>query len=72
MVKEPKNPNVEQIDKQQLEPSLKAATCKTSKGEYHKIQHASKLLALLNVDKVRAAAPHCDRIFKVINKIIIN
>jgi hypothetical protein len=68
----PKNPNVEQIDKQQLEPSLKAATRKTSKGEYHKIQHASKLLALLNVDKVRAAAPHCDRIFKVVNKIILS
>ncbi len=28
-----------QIDKQQLEPSLITATRKTSKGEYHKIQH---------------------------------
>jgi hypothetical protein len=64
----PKNPNVEQIDKQQLEPSLKAATRKTSKGEYHKIQHASKLLALLNVDKVRLAAPHCERIFTVLTQ----
>lgn len=62
----PKNPNVEQIDKKQLEPSLKAATRKTSKGEYHKIQHASKLLALLNVNQVRAVAPHCDRIFTVL------
>ncbi|RKZ73130.1 MAG: hypothetical protein DRR19_31295 [Candidatus Parabeggiatoa sp. nov. 1] len=59
----PKNPDVENIDKKQLEPSLKAATRNTRKGEYHKIQHASKLLALLEVDKVRQAAPHCDRLF---------
>ncbi len=59
----PKNPDVENIDKKQLEPSLKAATRNTRKGEYHKIQHASKLLALLEADKVRQAAPHCDRLF---------
>jgi len=64
----PRNPNVEQIDKKQLEPSLKAATRQTSKGEYHKIRHASKLLGLLNVDKVRVAASHCDRIFTVLIK----
>lgn len=62
----PKNPNVEQIEKKQLEQILTAATRKTSKGEYHKIQHASKLLALLNVDKVCAAAPHCDRLFTIL------
>jgi hypothetical protein len=33
---------VEKIDKKQLEPSLKAATRHTRKGEYHKIQQASK------------------------------
>ncbi|MCP4695529.1 MAG: DUF4276 family protein [Gammaproteobacteria bacterium] len=59
----PKNPGVEKIDKKQLEPSLKAATRNTGKGEYHKIQHASKLLALLETDKVRQVAPHCDRLF---------
>jgi len=59
----PKNPEVEKVDKKQLEPSLKAATRNTIKGEYHKIQHASKLLALLEVDKVRQVAPHCDRLF---------
>ncbi len=64
----PRNPNVEQIEKKQLEPILKAATRQTSKGEYHKIRHASKLLGLLNVDKVRVAASHCDRIFTVLIK----
>jgi hypothetical protein len=62
----PTNPNVEQIDKKQLEASLKAATRKTSKGEYHKIQHASKLLGLLNVEKVRAASSHCDHLFTIL------
>jgi hypothetical protein len=59
----PSNPNVEDIEKKQLEPSLKAATRHTQKGEYHKIQHASKLLALLDVDKVREASAHCNRLF---------
>ena len=59
----PKNPNVEQIDKNTLEQSLKTATCKTSKGEYQKIQHASQLLEMLNVAIVRNASAHCDRLF---------
>lgn len=58
-----KNANVETIDKDSLERSLKAATRSTTKGEYHKIKHASKLLELLDVDKVRKASPYCDRLF---------
>jgi hypothetical protein len=54
-----KNSNVETIDKDSLEPSLKAATRSTTKGEYHKIKHASKLLELLDVGKVRQASPYC-------------
>jgi hypothetical protein len=49
----PKNSNVETIDKDSLEPSLKTATRNTTKGEYHKINHAFKLLELLDVGKVR-------------------
>jgi len=59
----PKNPNVEQIDKNTLHSSLKAATWKTKKGEYHKIKHGPELLKQLDVSKVRNAAPHCDRLF---------
>jgi Domain of unknown function (DUF4276) len=55
----PKNSNVESIDKERLFDVLKKATCNTSKGEYHKINHASKLLELLDVAKVRQASPHC-------------
>ncbi|GBE93127.1 DUF4276 family protein [Nostoc cycadae] len=58
-----KNPNVETIAKDNLEPSLKAATSQTTKGEYHKINHASKLLELLDVATVRQASPYCDRLF---------
>jgi hypothetical protein len=53
-----------------LEPSLKAATRGTSKGEYQKIQHASKLLELLDVAKVREAAPNCNRLFTTLTKIM--
>lgn len=67
----PKNPNVETIDKDLLEPSLKAATRDTkSKGEYHKIQHGSKLLEMLNVERVRKASSHCNRLFTTLTEII--
>jgi len=66
----PKNTNVEKIDKDSLEPILKAATRGTSKGEYQKIQHASKLLELLDVAKVRKAAPNCDRLFTILARIM--
>lgn len=62
----PGNPAVEQIAKADLESALKAATKHTTKGEYHKIKHGPKLLKDLSVLKVRAAAPHCDRIFSVL------
>lgn len=64
----PRNPNVEQIPKAQLEPSLKAATRATQKGEYHKIRHASKLLEIINVEVVRGASEHCDRLFTTLTQ----
>ncbi|MBO1058746.1 MAG: DUF4276 family protein [Dolichospermum sp. JUN01] len=56
----PKNANIESIAKDNLEPTLKTATANTTKGEYHKIKHAYKLLELLDVDKVSQASPYCD------------
>jgi hypothetical protein len=64
----PNNPNVEEIPKQALESALQAATRKTTKGEYHKVRHSPKILAQLNVAKVRNAAPHCDRLFKTLGE----
>ncbi|MBR8840642.1 MAG: DUF4276 family protein [Stigonema ocellatum SAG 48.90 = DSM 106950] len=65
-----KNPNVETLDKDSLEPSLKTATSNTSKGEYQKIKHASKLLEILNVAKVRGASAWCDRFFQTVAQIM--
>jgi hypothetical protein len=67
----PKNINVETIDKNSLERSLEAASRDTkSKGEYQKIQHASKLLEMLDVDKVRKASLECDRIFTTLTQFM--
>lgn len=66
----PKNPNVESINKDSLEPSLKEATRDTSKGEYQKIKHASQLLEKLDVTKVRQASPNCDRLFTTLAQIM--
>jgi len=67
----PKNINVETIDKNSLERSLKAASRDTkSKGEYQKIQHASKLLEMLKVDKVRKASSECGRIFTTLTELM--
>ncbi|TAE48609.1 MAG: DUF4276 family protein [Oscillatoriales cyanobacterium] len=67
----PKNRNVEMIEKDLLEPSMKAATRDTkSKGEYQKIQHASKLLELLDAEKVRKASLECDRIFRILTELM--
>ncbi|WGV27001.1 DUF4276 family protein [Halotia branconii] len=59
----PRNANVETLDKDSLEPSLKTATRSTTKGEYQKIKHASKLLELLDSARVRQASLYCDRFF---------
>jgi len=62
----PKNPNVEDIPKQRLETALKRATRNTTKREYHKIRHGPQILARIDPSKVRKAAKHCDRLFKIL------
>lgn len=64
----PKNKNVETIAKETVESALTAATAKTQKAEYHKIEHGAKLLELVDSNKVRAAAPHCNKLFRIIIK----
>lgn len=68
----PNNPDVEQIPKNTLESSLKAATQNTQKGEYHKIRHASDILELLDTETVRSAAKHCHRLFETLQTQIRN
>jgi hypothetical protein len=66
----PKNANVETIAKDNLEPTLKTATSRTTKEEYHKIKHASELLESLDVTQVRQASPYCDRLFNTLRSRI--
>ena len=66
----PKRKNVETIAKDTVEKSLAAATAKTQKAEYHKIEHGAKILELINPQKVRESAPHCKRLFETIAKEI--
>lgn len=58
--------NVEAIPKDRLEPSLTQATKDTRKGRYHKIRHCSELLRQLDNGRVRERAPHCERLFAVL------
>lgn len=66
----PKNRNVESIEKERVESSLKTATVKTQKGEYHKIGHGARILEIIDPGKVRAAATHCGELFDSILKKI--
>lgn len=64
------NKNVERIAKSDVENGLANATKNTQKGEYHKTKHGAKILELINPQKVREAAPHCERLFKTIKEEI--
>ena len=66
----PKQEDVESIAKADLEHALIQATRDTQKGEYHKIRHGPKILALVDVNKIRNRAQHCERMFTTLsNKI---
>lgn len=54
--------NVEEIPKTDILEALKSATKETRKRRYHKIHHASDLLARIDPAKVRKRAPHCERL----------
>lgn len=63
----PKEENLEKVPKQVVSSGLDRATAKTQKGTYHKIRHASDLLALIDVEKARARCPHCERLFDALS-----
>ena len=62
----PKARNVEDVDKAALAPALKAATRGAVRGEYHKTRHAPRIMATLDVAKVRSRAPFCERLFNTL------
>lgn len=62
----PTTRDVEQIAKTRHKSALEAATKNTTKGRYHKTRHAPRILEALDPNKVRARAPHCDRLFETL------
>jgi hypothetical protein len=60
----PRHRDIEKVSKRDVISSLKNATRDSPKGEYHKSAHAPHILARINPQKVRAAAPNCDRLFR--------
>ena len=67
----PGNPHVEAITKRDVLNALKHATKETPKGEYHKTVHAPDLLGGLDTSRVRAAAPNCDRLFRLLHDELV-
>lgn len=59
----PRRPDVEAVPKNELFEKLDRATVDTKKGTYAKIRHCSDLLGLLNCERVRQRAHHCDLLF---------
>jgi hypothetical protein len=66
----PSRKDVEDIPKGQLLRSLNRATMDTKKGRYDKIRHCADLLGLLDPDRVRQRAHHCDLLFKTLESRI--
>ena len=62
----PNRQNLEEEGKDDIERALYEATRRTQKGEYHKIQHASELLARIDARVVRERCPYCERLFETL------
>ena len=59
----PGNACVEAIAKDDVLRAIANAIRDTNKPRYHKIHHAAAILERLDVERVRRAAPHCERFF---------
>ena len=59
-----KNPEVEQIAKADVLTCLKEATKGTQKGSYHKTKHGPAILERIDPERVKKAAPNCQRLFR--------
>ena len=62
----PRNPNVEQVPKQDVLSGLAQATRGTKKGGYSKSSHSFGILANLDSRRVRNASPHADRFLRAL------
>lgn len=69
----PKQPDIENISKDDVTSSLKKATTRCApKGVYHKGNHSFAILAQLNPNKVTEASPHAKRLVEtLLDKITV-
>jgi hypothetical protein len=68
----PRNNNVEEISKANIESALNRATQRTQKGRYQKINHAAKILEIIDVSIVRrrhTENSYLERLFRRITNI---
>lgn len=66
----PRTKSVESIPKATVTTALERATQGTRKGGYHKIDHCSDLLGMVDPERVRARAPHCEQLFTVLEGLL--
>ena len=57
----PRQRSLEDVPKGDVEEALRRATASTRKGTYHKIRHASEILARVDPDVVGQRCPHFER-----------
>ena len=55
---------LEEVPKADIERTLRQATARTTKGAYHKIRHASELLARIDRERVKARCRHFRRLWE--------
>jgi hypothetical protein len=62
----PRQPDIEQIDKQNVFDALTRASKPTQKGRYHKTKHGFDLLELINPDLVIKTSVHAKALFVIL------
>ena len=66
----PKHNNLDYVRKEDLLNALSAATSKTTKGQYQKIKHASELLKLISIERVKIRSKSCKLMFDGVSGLI--
>jgi hypothetical protein len=66
----PVNIDIEKVSKPDVCRDLAAATENCKSGPYHKMNHAPKILGLLNPTTVRHRCSHCDALFKAVQEAL--
>ena len=66
----PRADDMESVGKAAIANGLMQATRRTTKGEYHKISHASELLKRIDPAIVRQRCGHCEQLFGALGRLV--